>query len=213
MKKLLLTIIALFSFTLFSQSVSADTSATTITFSQLKLTVDDYADKDISVSYRLEGVNEIADIIDNQTGQLLESVIFKPDLTRSVYNSLNLTRQLVVGRTIVQITIPVNVYQNGSFRQINGVGTASLNIISAITKTTIENGQASAWSTNYRYPTTSLQYSFSGTLLATLHTGTNGSVNAGIKGELFNAGFSVGDSSGTTTYFRRYFEQSGTISL
>lgn len=67
-------------FALLSQSpVKADT---TINFSQLSYTLDNYSESEVAISYTTVGFTEIATITDKNSGEILEEISFTPDLTR-----------------------------------------------------------------------------------------------------------------------------------
>lgn len=113
------------------------------------------------------------------------------------------------GRTVVQLSIPVELYNNGTFRQVNYIGTPYLGITNSITSTRIESSSSDAWAPNNKLPTTTINYAYNGTLLATVSS----SSSSGISGELLGAGFSFSHSVGANTYYRKTIRSSGTINL
>lgn len=212
MKKILLSfvmpLIVLIGFFTVDPTVKADEDTTTIEFSQVALTLDEYHLQDVTITYHLDGFTEVATITDRQTGQVLETVTFEPDLTRSVERAIYLTRTASFGRTTVQLSILVGYYQYGSFRQINSVRSYSIHITNAVAPTEIENGNVSVWSPT-GYPTTTLHYGFNGNLLAKINWGAS----ANLKAELLNTGFNFTGNANQTSFYRRPFHSSGTISL
>ncbi|MGT2799525.1 hypothetical protein [Streptococcus marmotae] len=210
MKKLtflILLIGALFTTPIWQHNaVQADTQENlTINFKDFKFTTTDYKDFDVSVNYYQVGLTEVADIIENQTGQTLESIKVIPNLFRSGHTySHTLSRSASFGRTTLQLDVHVEIYTNGSFRQINSVQGHYLGITNFITNTSIEGKDVSVWSSN-GFPTTELKYAYSGTLVATINSG----FNAGIKGELFQAGFHMSGDN----HYRLPFNRNGSISL
>lgn len=212
MKKILLSfgvpLIILIGFFTVDPTVKTDEHTTTIEFSQVALTLDEYHHQDVTITHHLDGFTQVATITDRQTGQVLETITFKPDLTRSVERAVYLTRTASFGHTTVQLSILVGYYQYGSFRQINSVRSSSIHITNAVAPTEIENGTVSVWSPT-GYPTTTLHYGFNGTLLAK----SNRSASANIKAEFLGAGCHFTGKTNQVSGYRRFFHSSGTISL
>ena len=192
MKKILFTLLfsclALFCLPI---SVSADTTGDlTVKFNELQFTVEDYNIPNPEVIYSKSGVTEVATVIDRDTGKVVETIELIPDLSRST------------------ITSHIELYNNGSFRQINSVQGYYLGITNSIANTFIEGKNVNVWSPK-GYPTTSIKYAYNGTLTAVV----DGNASGQIKAELLGAGFNFGGSIGGKTYYRVPFNQNGTISL
>lgn len=209
MKKLLVSLfIALYMICL-NTPVSADTNDTlTVSFNELQFTVEDYNIDNPEVIYTKNGFTEVATVFNKDTGEVVETIELTPDLSRSSITSHTLTRRATFARTTVQLSVNIELYNSGSFRQINSVQGYYLGIINSVTNTYIEGQNVNVWSPN-GFPTTSLKYAYNGTLTAAINTGAS----AGISGELLGAGFGFSGSINGTSYYRYGFNQNGTISL
>lgn len=210
MKKILFTLLfsclALFCLPI---SVSADTTGDlTVKFNELQFTVEDYNVPNPEVIYSESGVTEVATVIDRDTGKVVETIELIPDLSRSTITSHTLIRSATFARTTLQLSVNIELYNNGSFRQINSVKGYYLGITNFIANTFIEGKNVNVWSPN-GYPTTSIKYAYNGTLTAVIDSNASGQ----IKAELLGAGFNFGGSFGGKTYYRVPFNQNGTISL
>lgn len=158
--------------------------------------------------YSKSGVTEVATVIDRDTGKVVETIELIPDLSRSTITSHTLIRSATFARTTLQLSVNIELYNNGSFRQINSVKGHYLGITNSIANTYIEGKNVNVWSPN-GYPTTSIKYAYNGTLTAVIDSNASGQ----IKAELLGAGFNFGGSFGGKTYYRVPFNQNGTISL
>ena len=210
MKKILFTLLfsclALFCLPI---SVSADTTGDlTVKFNELQFTVEDYNIPNPEVIYSKSGGTEVATVIDRDTGKVVETIELIPDLSRSTITSHTLIRSATFARTTVQLSLNIELYNNGSFRQINSVQGYYLGITNSIANTFIEGKNVNVWSPK-GYPTTSIKYAYNGTLTAVV----DGNASGQIKAELLGAGFNFGGSIGGKTYYRVPFNQNGTISL
>ena len=171
MKKILITLLfsclALFYLPI---SVNADTTNDlVIKFNELQFTVEDYNIPNPEVVYSKSGFNEVATVIDSDTGKVVETIEFIPDLSRSTVTSHTLKRSATFARTTVQLSVNIELYNEGSFRQINSIHGYYLGITNSITNTSIEDKTIDVWSTN-GYPTTKIKYAYNGTLTAVVET-------------------------------------------
>lgn len=188
-------------FALLSQSpVKADT---TINFSELSYTLDNYSESEVAVSYNTVGFTEIATITDKNSGEILEEISFTPDLTRGPIAHMNLTRDTYIGRHLIRLVVNVVVERFGSFRQINAVNSYYLTLIDPVSNVSIEHQQINLWPTSS--PTTTLSYNATGTLVATIDYSVG--ISAGLEG------FQFSSNAGDTYYYRRYFNFSGSIHI
>ncbi|WP_449461246.1 hypothetical protein [Streptococcus suis] len=211
MKKILFTLLfsCLALFYLPIASVKADTGDDLVVkFNELQFTVNDYNISNPEVIYSKSGFTEVATVIDSDTGEVVETIELIPDLSRATVSSHTLRRSATFARTTVQLSVNIELYNNGSFRQINSVQGYYLGITNSITNTYIEGQNINVWSPN-GYPTTSIKYAYNGTLTAA----TSSSGSAQVKAELLGAGFTFGGTIGGTSYYRVPFNQNGTISL
>lgn len=210
MKKILITLLfsclALFCLPI---SVNADTNNNlVIKFNELTFTVEDYNIPNPEVIYSKSGFKEVATVLDSDTGKVVETIELIPDLSRATVTSHTLKRSATFARTTVQLSVNIELYNEGSFRQINSIHGYYLGITNSITNTSIEDKTIDVWSTN-GYPTTKIKYAYNGTLTAVVET----SGSASVKAELLGAGFTFGGSMSGKSYYRVPFNQNGTISL
>ena len=210
MKKTLITLLfsclALFCLPI---SVNADTNNNlVIKFNELTFTVEDYNIPNPEVIYSKSGFKEVATVLDSDTGKVVETIELIPDLSRATVTSHTLKRSATFARTTVQLSVNIELYNEGSFRQINSIHGYYLGITNSITNTSIEDKTIDVWSTN-GFPTTQIKYAYNGTLTAVIET----SGSAQVKAELLGAGFTFGGSISGKSYYRVPFDQNGTISL
>lgn len=210
MKKTLITLLfsclALFCLPI---SVNADTNNNlVIKFNELTFTVEDYNIPNPEVIYSKSGFKEVATVLDSDTGKVVETIELIPDLSRATVTSHTLKRSATFARTTVQLSVNIELYNEGSFRQINSIHGYYLGITNSITNTSIEDKTIDVWSPN-GYPTTKIKYAYNGTLTAVVET----SGSASVKAELLGAGFTFGGSMSGKSYYRVPFNQNGTISL
>lgn len=117
-------------------------------------------------------------------------------------------RSKAFGPTELTLSVHVELYSKGSFRSINAYKGSYLGVTSAISDTSIEGKRVDVWSPD-GYPTAELHYAYSGTIVATVQTGSHAEAQFKLK----DSGFSFGGSMGTTTYYRRGFNNTGIIKL
>ncbi|WP_449455596.1 hypothetical protein [Streptococcus suis] len=211
MKKILFTLLfsCLALFYLPIPSVKADTGDDLVVkFNELQFTVDDYNISNPEVIYSKSGFTEVATVIDSDTGEVVETIELIPDLSRATVTSHTLRRRATYARTTVQLSVNIELYNEGSFCQINSVQGHYLGITNSITNTYIEEQNVNVWSSN-GYPTTSIKYAYNGTLVSTISS----SGSAQVKAELLGAGFTFEGTMGGTSYYRVPFNGNGTISL
>ena len=179
-----------------------------IEFSDFYFETTDYSPSKVFVEYKTTATEETALIRDKNTGTILETMSVEKPQTRSV-GPYTFKRSSSYGATKVELVVHVELYSEGSFRQINSLQGKTLRIATSITNTEFENEVASVWSTTGSFPTDSLYYSYSGTLLATVSSSSSTEISA----ELMGAGFSYSESTEGNTHYRRSFDSSGTISV
>ena len=190
-------------------SVNADTNNNlVIKFNELTFTVEDYNIPNPEVIYSKSGFKEVATVLDSDTGKVVETIELIPDLSRATVTSHTLKRSATFARTTVQLSVNIELYNEGSFRQINSIHGYYLGITNSITNTSIEDKTIDVWSTN-GYPTTQIKYAYNGTLTAVIES----SGSASVKAELLGAGFTFGGTISGKSYYRVPFGQNGTISL
>lgn len=180
-----------------------------VTFQDFTFGTNDYLADEVNIEYVREGNLEKAIIRDKDTNQILETMIVERTGARAVVTPYIFTRSTSYGRTTVQLSINVELYNDGSFRQINSLQGSYLTISSSITPTYIEGQNVNVWSPGNVFPTTELMYAYNGTLTAEVEVETSGSISA----ELLGAGFEYSYSAGSKIYYRRTFNTTGTISL
>lgn len=179
-----------------------------VNFSEFQFVTDDYNPNEVHIEYEDLGMNENAYIIDNN-GKVLETMSVKKVGFRSngAY-PYTFTRSVKYGGTTVEFSMNVELYNNGSFRQINSYQGGYVGIATSVTNTKLEGSNHNAWSPT-GFPTLELYYAFNGTIVAEVTSSTSTSVSA----ELLGSGFSVGTTVGDTTYYRRNFNANGIVKL
>ena len=151
-------------------SVNADTNNNlVIKFNELTFTVEDYNIPNPEVIYSKSGFKEVATVLDSDTGKVVETIELIPDLSRATVTSHTLKRSATFARTTVQLSVNIELYNEGSFRQINSIHGYYLGITNSITNTSIEDKTIDVWSTN-GFPTTQIKYAYNGTLTAVIET-------------------------------------------
>ena len=126
-----------------------------------------------------------------------------------VTTAKNLSRIKSFGLVKLKLTISVEIYNSGSFRQINDIKGKSLVIYSTFAPMHFEDKSVSVWAPNNTFPTTSVLYAYSGILIATVDRSRSKSLSL----KLFDSGFEFERQIGYTLYYRRYFSSSGKIDL
>lgn len=181
-----------------------------VSFSEFRFSIDDYRPEDVYVTYRTDGATEISTIRDRSTNETLEIITVTPEAPLSRASvPYTLTRSTVHANATIRLSISVELYNNGSFREVTSIAGCNLTIQNGESYLSLENPAAFAWGKNNILPTTEVFFSYNGTLLATVTSSMSGSVSATLLG----LGFSASETIGTTTYYRYYFSQNGSISL
>lgn len=174
----------------------------------MKVTVEDYGIKNPEVIYSKNGLTEVAIVVNPLTGETIETMELISDGSRATVTSHTLRRTAVFAKTTVQLTVHIELYNSGSFRQVNSVKGSSLSVTNAISNTTIEDKSVNVWSPT-GFPTVSLKYAYSGTLTAKINSSASAQVGTSLQG----AGFSFSGTISGFTYYRYPFYQNGTINL
>lgn len=193
-----------------------------IKFKDFSFTIDGYNKEDIILDYNSSDESEIVKIIDKNTGETLEILENKPHTileSNNIYQNNYLangnttahsfTRTQKVGTTTLKFTIIVEIYNSGSFRQINSIQSKYLGISTAFTPMSIEDKSVSAWPQNNKYPATVIHYGYSGTLVAQIDG--NISISSALK--LLGTGFEYSGTVGGTAFYRRSFSNTGKINI
>lgn len=191
-------------------------------FSNVNARLDGYSDNNVYVEYSFRDKKEIASIYDRNSNELLEEVSIKK-LSLDVLKRANklesirsgnihpfiFTRSRTFGGVTLDLDITCEMYTSGSFRQIRAYLGSYLGISSTYAPMSIEDKNVNVWSTNNKFPTLKLNYSYSGTLVSEVSRVTGGSVSA----QLLGNGFSLSYSSGYKDFYRLPFRATGGISL
>lgn len=199
------------SFTVVSANDNMDTPLV-IKFEKFKFETKAYNPKNVIVEYSKTDTKELAVVKDKVTEEILdEFVVERKAQTKGANDTYPyiLTRTTSYGKTKVKLSVNVEMWSSGPYAQINSIQGKYLGIESKVTSTKIEGSNVNVWSAGNKFPTTKLLYAYNGTLVATVTSSTSSS----IKAELEGAGFSVSQTVGKTTYYRRSMDESGTISL
>lgn len=183
-----------------------------VEFSNFSYTTSEYSPNQVLVEYENDENYEKAFIKDQTTDKILETItVEKP--VKNAEKLHTFTRSRSYGDTKVEMAISVEMYSEGSFRQINRIISKTLQIPASVTETIIEDGAAcAAVSTTDCFPTDSLYFSYSGSLLATVDTKTDEDTET-IEKALLTSGFSIGGRTKDEVYYRRTFDNSGKISV
>ncbi len=183
-----------------------------IKFNEFKYTIYDYDINSVYVEYSKSGITEIAKIKSIKNDEVLEEITNTPFSMRSYNNDYTyayiFNREAKYGKTKIQLSVIVELYSEGSFRQINSVKEYNLMISSQVAPTTIEDKIVNVWSKT-SFPTVELLYGYSGVLLAKVES----SISSGASAELLGSGFSASSQISGTTYYRLPFNRTGKISL
>ena len=200
----------------FADNTSKTTNSyktTVVSFSEFQFVADGYDPEMVQVKYSKKGNKEIAILIDRNSGAVLETMAAEavPSRMPNVYPYI-FTRSVSYGKTTVTLSINVEIYSSGSFRQINSYQGGYLGITSSITNTYLEGSNFNVWSPS-GFPTTELYYTFNGTITAEVTVSGSTEGNIQIGDQLIAAGFNFEGTVGTTLYYRKGFNASGTIKL
>lgn|GEM_PF-1629258 len=184
-----------------------------IRFKEFKYTIDNYDASSVYVEYTNSEDNEIATIKRKDNNAILEQITNSP-VSTCLYNNNNnsayiFTRDASFGSTSIRLTVIVELYTNGSFRQINSIRGKHLGIVSSVAPTEIENSDLNVWGNGGKLPAVELLYGYSGTLVAKVDS----SLSSEVSLELMGSGFALSKTVGSTTYYRLPFNGVGRISL
>lgn len=179
-----------------------------VEYTDFKYVTRDYNPKAVHIAYNKTDSKEEASVIDNKTGDVLETMtVTKLKETGNTYPYM-FTRSKVLGGTTVDFNVLVEIYEKGSFRQINSYQNSYLQIKKAVTRTYIEDYNANVWSPK-GYPSVELFYAYNCTLNAEVYTGDDASVVS----DLLEGGFNEMYTDGNKIYFSQILNSVGTIKL
>lgn len=179
-----------------------------VEYTDFKYVTRDYNPKAVHIAYNKTDSKEEASVIDNKTGDVLETMtVTKLKETGSTYPYM-FTRSKVFGGTTVDFNVLVEIYENGSFRQINSYKDSYLQIKKAVTRTYIEDYNANVWSPK-GFPTVELFYAYNCSLNAEVYTGDDASVVS----DLLDGGFNEMYTERNIIYFSQILNSVGTIKL
>lgn len=204
---LLSATLTMFLFLIACSSVNADENlqpnTLQINLGPVNFFTEDYDINKVHVVHRTEALTHFADIIDNDTNEVLDTVSCKRYGFRTGHaGPISLAHwHNVGGDNKVGVCADVEVYRHGSFSQFNKLLSYSLQIGTVITPMTFESKNLKVYSHKGTFPTTRLDYAFHRTLI----TKTNVTISTSINVQLLKAGF---NASGTN-YYRKYFSGSG----
>ncbi|MCI6139463.1 MAG: hypothetical protein SOX46_09210 [Clostridiaceae bacterium] len=181
-----------------------------VQFNDFKFTTNDYDPAKVTLEYSKKGTQEQVVIKDKAANETLEIMTVQSPAvaTRSVVPYI-FKRAKSYGATTVELSVHVELYKEGSFRQINALTGSYLGITTNVAPTEIEDKTISVWSQNNTFPTTELMFAYSGTLVASVSS----SMSAEVSAELLGSGFSFNSEVDGTSYYRRSIDSTGTISL
>lgn len=194
----------------FSMRVNAqEDQALSVKFNAFEFVTKDYSPEQVHIKYEKKGMKEKAYIIDNHTGSVLETMT----LMDSGYRVANVypytfKRSVSYGETTVEFSMNVELYNQGSFREIHSYQGGYVGISSSMTNMSLEGVNHNAWSPN-GFPTTELYYAFNGTLVAEVEV----SEEASFSLELEGLGFSKSKTVSGKTYYRKNFNSNGIVKL
>ena len=122
MKKVIIAIFSCLVFLGFPVAVSADINGELVVpFNEITFTVENYRVENPEIFYTKRGLTEVATVIDSNTGEVVETIELVPNLTRATVRSHTLRRSSNFGGVTLQLSVNIELYSNGSFRQINSV--------------------------------------------------------------------------------------------
>lgn len=123
--------------------------------------------------------------------------------------SLHTLRQkMTLGGVDLQLAIPVQLYQDGSFRQINTIQSWHLVVKEAPSEAWFESQTVSVWPVGDQLPTTRILYAVNGTLMTKVAQS-----DAGLMTQVLEAGFKCSHESEGYAYYRIPISQNGSIHL
>ena len=179
-------------------------------FDEFFFSTSDYGSRNVTVQYANEEDTEIATILDADTAEVLEVMMVVPQeaTTRGVY-PYTYIRKSTVGDTELQLSINVELYNEGSFRQINSIEGYYLGINTTSCGSYLEGQNVNVWPKNHILPSIQLFYAYNGTLAVEIDT----TLESSLEVELPGFGYSFSHSIGLYNYYRQTFNRSGTINL
>lgn len=190
-----------------------DVSANEIKESEEKIIVN-AIDLEITTEYSKNDFNlvlsesdtDITATIKNKNNEEVERFVFEkvPAKARTILQK-RFHNYKTFGSITLDCDVNVNVYNSGSFRQINSVASANLRIDNTASTAYLEQPQVDYYSKSGSWPTMSVGVNYATTIVANKQS----AVNAGVSGVLINAGYSTVDN----IYLRKYATGGYTISL
>lgn len=178
----------------------------------------------VSLVRTREGNITVVKVIEKKTQKILEEISerVEPDTTvqcgiiKNVSSSVDKHTYLSIvdrkrkdGPIETTLSITLQIYSEGSFRQINKVSEAKI-YASGSSSTTLESKSASCESATGKYPCVTVNYAGSGVITGTTTVSASGSYSIDALGQ---AGFSVTQTSSKNYFYRKYVVISGKYSL
>lgn len=159
-----------------------------------------------------DGVSKVI-VKDKSTKKILEVFSEKPSndgisTYATTYNTF-VTRERYDGPVVTTLELQLNIWNEGSFRQINSVLSAKI-FASSSGQTTLEDGNATWYTPENQLPAIQVDFSGSGVITGTASKSQGTSFDFKV---LESAGFSVSNQSSTTWYYRKYVQIRGTYKV
>lgn len=197
--------VCLFLFNLNTQ----ETQALSVKFKTFEFVTKDYNPKQVHIKYEKMNNEEKAHVIDNDTGSVLETMtLMDSDNRVANISPYTFKRSVSYGGTRVEFSMNVELYNQGSFREIHSYQDGFAEVFSDVKKMRLEGFNHNVWSPN-GFPTTELYYAFNGTLLAELDK----IENAWLEEQLQSAGFSKSKMISGKVDYRKNFNSNGIVKL
>lgn len=199
-----------------SDSNIMDKKSNVIKFNEMYLEDDLLKEKDdVEIVYKNEKNKQIAEVRDSITGEIIEIISLEKlseqgysDELRSTYNSnihpYVLTRDVNHDGLMVRVSINVDFYSNGSFREVTDIKGYSMHILNPITSFEFENQKLNVWSTK-PLPTIEVSYAYNTTVKAEISKSQSLSIGAKLEGW----GFGYSGSSSWKKYIENILMQLG----
>lgn len=176
----------------------------TVKFSKIKIKREDLDADKYQVEYdKNNTVAYIKEIVSNKTIEKIEDFIVTMKDGHNESHTLRTTK--TVGGIDLVLEVDINLYINGSFREVLEIYGKNLYIENSHSNVYLENANVNVW----RQSAIAVGYNCSGNLTSEITNSTSSSIVATLLG----FGFSIGGSTSTTTYYRLPFSFPGTISL
>lgn len=173
----------------------------------------DYKEDEIYVEYNDNDTFVEATIFNSKTNEKLESYKEYPGKTRPsakddnlIYRSLDMIKYIGPGK--IEVATEVEIYANGSFRQINAVESYDQDLVNYYTRLYLEDD--SMYLTTRDFPTKRIRFTLRGTLVTANSYSGGGSLSYD-KLEGYN--FSINGSRSGTWYARLRYKKSATFSV